>query len=200
MKKISVLLVSLAMVATLAACAKQPTAEMDAARVAIDAAVAEGAEKFTADDLNAVKGQMDAALTEIKTQDGKIFKSYTKAKEQLAKVKADAEALKAKTVTVKEEKKAEAITALADANVAVAEAKGMLDNAPVGKGSRADIEVMKADVAVLETALTEVQPLIDGGDFILAAEKAATIKSKALSVSEEVKIAQEKAAAAKVAK
>jgi major membrane immunogen (membrane-anchored lipoprotein) len=197
MKKIGVLLVTVALAATLTACGKQPTAEMDAARVAIDAAVAEGAEKFTASDLQAVKAQMDAALAEVKTQDGKIFKSYKKAQEALAKVKADAEALKAKTVTVKEEKKQEAITALADANTSVTEAKGLLANAPVGKGSRADIEMMKADVAGLETALTEVQPLIDGGDYIVAAEKANAIKSKAASVSEEIKVAQEKAAVAK---
>lgn len=200
MKKIGVLLLSLALAATLSACGKQPTAEIDGARAAIDAAVADGAEKFTADDLKAVNDQMAAAMEEIKTQDGKMFKNYGKAKEALVKVKADAEALKAKIVTVKEEQKNAAATALQEATAAVAEAKAMLATAPVGKGSLADIEMMKADVAGLETALTEVQPLIDSEDFAAASEKATAVKTKALSVSEEIKVAQEKAAAAKVAK
>lgn len=200
MKKIAVLLLSLALVATLSACGKQPTAEIDAARASIDAAVADGAEKFIPADLKVVNDQMTAAMEEIKTQDGKLFKSYGKAKEALVKVKADADALKAKIVTVKEEQKAAAATALQEATAAVTEAKAALATAPVGKGSLADIEMMKADVAGLETALAEVQPLIDTEDFAAANEKATAIKTKALSVSEEIKVAQEKAAAAKLAK
>ena len=44
MKKISVMLLGLALVVSLSACGKQPTEEMGATRASIDAAVSEGAE------------------------------------------------------------------------------------------------------------------------------------------------------------
>lgn len=199
MKKIGGLLLSLVLAVTLTACGKQPTAEIDAARVAIDAAVSEGAEKYTADDLQAVNTLLAAAMEEIKTQDGKLFKNYKKAQDDLAQVKAGAEALKTKVATVKEELKAAAEAGLQEATAAVTEAKAMLENAPVGKGSLADIEMMKADVAGLEAALTEVQPLIEGSEYAAASEKSSAIKERALSVTEEIRMAQEKAAAAKLA-
>ncbi|MBE0596345.1 MAG: DUF4398 domain-containing protein [Desulfuromonadales bacterium] len=198
MKRLSVLLLCLALIATLSACGKQPTAEIEAARTAIDATVADGAEKFTPEELKALNDQLAAALEEIKVQDGKTFKSYDQSKNALLKVTADAEALKARIVTVKEEQQTAAATALQEATAAIDEAKAMLAVAPVGKGSLADIEMMKADVAGLEIALTEVQPLIDSEEFVAASEKATAIKEKALSVSEEIRIAQEKAAAAEV--
>ena len=108
MKKIWVLLLTLALTATLSACGKQPVAEIDATKAAMDAATAEGAEKYAADDLKTVNDAMSAAMEEIKGQDGKMFKNYDKAKEMLTKVKADADTLKAKTVTVREEQRGNA--------------------------------------------------------------------------------------------
>jgi len=192
MKKISVMLLGLALVVSLSACGKQPTEEMGATRASIDAAVSEGAEKYTPEDLKVVNDQMDAAMAEIKVQDEKLFKNYDKAKEMLVKAKADAEALKGKVATVKEEMKNNAIALLAEATTAVADAKAALETAPRGKGSLADIEAMKADVAGLDEAIKEIQPLIDGGEYAAAVEKATAIKGRAASVSDEIKAVQEK--------
>jgi chromosome segregation ATPase len=197
MKKISVMLLGLALVVSLSACGKQPTEEMNATRAAIDAAVSEGAEKYTPEDLKAVNDQMEAAMAEIKVQDDKFFKNYDKAKEALAKAKADADSLKSKVATVKEEMKNSAIALLGEATTAIADAKTALDSAPRGKGSLADIEAMKADVAGLEEALNEIQPLIDAGEYASAVEKATAIQSRAVAVSDEIKAVQEKLSAAK---
>jgi hypothetical protein len=192
MKRIAMVLLSLALVVSLAACAKAPTEEMNATKGAIDAAVAEGAQKYTPDDLKVVNDQMNAAQEEIKVQEAKFFKNFDKAKEMLAKAKADADALKGKVVTVKEEMKNQSIALLGEATTAIADAKALLDKAPRGKGSAADIEAMKADVAGLEEALKEIQPLIDSGEYPMAIEKATAIKTRATSVADEVKAAQEK--------
>ena len=69
--------------------------------------------------------------------------------------------------------------------------------APRGKGSMADIEAMKSDVAGLEEAVNEIQPLIDAGEYAAAIEKATAIKTRAVSVSDEIKAVQEKLAALK---
>jgi uncharacterized lipoprotein YehR (DUF1307 family) len=192
MKKISVMLLGLALVVSLSACGKQPTEEINATRSAIDAAVSEGAEKYTPEDLKLVADQMAAAEAEIKVQDDKFFKNYDNAKQMLAKAKADADSLKGKVATVKEEMKNSAITLLGEATAAVAEAKAALETAPRGKGSLADIEAMKADVAGLEEALNEIQPLVDAGEYASAVEKATAIKSRAVAVSDEIKAVQEK--------
>jgi hypothetical protein len=192
MKRIAVVLLGLALVVSLAACAKAPTEEMNATKGAIDAAVAEGAQKYTPEDLKVVTDQMAAAQEEIKVQEAKFFKNFDKAKQMLAKAKADAEALKGKVVTVKEEMKNQSIALLGEATTAITDAKALLDKAPRGKGSAADIEAMKADVAGLEEALKEIQPLIDQGEYPMAIEKATAIKTRATSVADEVKAAQEK--------
>jgi hypothetical protein len=95
----------------------------------------------------------------------------------------------------KEELKTAAGSALTEAQAAVAEAKAMLESAPQGKGSMADIEAMKSDVAGLETELQTVGPQIDAGEYIAAAEKAHAVSTGALNISNEIRAAQEKLAA-----
>ena len=62
----------------------------------------------------------------------------------------------------------------------------------MGKGTKADIMAMKADLAGLETSFAEVQTAIDGADYFGASAKAATIKEKATVISDQVKAAIEK--------
>lgn len=186
MKKISAVLVGLVMVTTLAACGKQPVEEINASKAAVEAAAGEGAAKYVADDYKKVNDELSAALAEVKVQDEKWFKNYDKAKQLLATAKADAEALKAKTVAEKERLKNQAIADLAAAQASVADAKTQVGSAPRGKGTAADIEAMKADVAGLEAALAEIQPLIDSGEYVAASEKAAAINGKSAEIAAEV--------------
>lgn len=197
MKKLLTVLVAAALVSSLAACAKAPQEEMTATKASVEAAAAEGAAKYVAEDNKKVNDEYAAALDEIKVQEGKWFKNYDKAKQLLAQAKTDAEALKAKTAQVKIELKAAADAALAEATTAVATAKAKLETAPKGKGSAADIEAMKADVAGMEAELATVQPLIDQGEFVAAAEKAVSIKDRAAAVSTQIDEAAAKKAGKK---
>ena len=195
MKRILVVLASLALVASLTACAKAPTEEINATKAAVDAAVAEGAQQYTPEDYKMVADQLAAANAEIKVQEEKFFKNFDKAKQMLAKTKADAEALKGKVAQRKEELKQAAVATLAQANAALVEAKDLLAKAPKGKGSKADIEAMQTDLAGVEAMLPEVQPMIDSGDFIGANEKANAILARVTAIIDEVKAAQAKVGA-----
>ena len=144
--------------------------------------------------------ELNAAMEEVKTQDAKYFKNYDKAKEMLAKAKADADTLKTGLAAKKEQAKNDATANLAAASEAVKAAKAALSKAPKGKGAAADIEAMKGDLQGAEAALAEVQPLIDGQDYIAARDKAAGVKAKADEVSAAVAAAMEKMAAAKPGK
>lgn len=197
MKRLSAVLVGLVMVSSLVACGKQPVEEINATKAAMEAAVSEGASKYVADEYKVVDGALIAAMEEVKLQDSKMFKNYDKATQMLAQAKADSEALKAKAIAEKQRLMDQAAADLAAAKTAVATAGDLVANAPKGKGSAADIMAMKADVAGLETALAEVQPLIDAGDFAAASEKALAINDKATALSDEIKAVMAKLAAIK---
>jgi len=186
------LALSMVTIFLLVGCAKQPTEEMNAAKASIDAVVAEGAQKFAAEDAKKLNDGMQAAQDEIKVQDGKTFKDYAKAKELLAKVKADAEALKAGLAAKKEEAKKNAAAAQEAAKASVAEVKTLLAKAPKGKGSKADIEALKADLKGIEDSLAEIKSANDSEDYNAAIEKSNAIKDKAAAISDQIKKAMEK--------
>lgn len=173
-------------------CAKQPTQAMNDSKAAIDAATQEGADVYAKDELKKVNDDYTAAMDEVNAQSKKFFKKYGKAKELLAKVKTDAEAVKALVPGRKEEAKNAAMAAQEEAKKAVADAKALLEKAPKGKGTKADIEAMKADLTGLETSLVEIQTAIDGADYFGAKDKATAIKDKAMGIVDQVQAAIDK--------
>jgi hypothetical protein len=194
MKKFVLLALCLTLTVSLTACGKAPTAEIEATKAAIDAAVSEGAEKYTPEQLQEINTQMTTAMVEVKSQESKFLKDFDGAKKMLAQVKAEAEALKGNVGVVKQELNDKASAGLEQADSAVAEASALLENAPRGKGSQDDIEAMKADISGLGASLLEVQPLIDAGDYQAAISKNEAIISRAGEISEEIRAAQAKMA------
>jgi len=186
------LALSMVTIFLLAGCAKQPTEEINAAKASVDAVVAEGAQKFAAEDAKKLNDSMQAAQDEIKVQEGKTFKDFAKAKELLAKVKADAETLKAGLAAKKEEAKKNAAAAQEAAKASVADAKALLAKAPKGKGSKADIEALKADLKGIEDSLAEIKTANDAEDYNVAIEKSNAVKDKAAAISDQIKKAMEK--------
>ncbi len=175
----------------LASCSK-PQQAMDEAKAAVEAAKNEGADVYAAEELKALEDSLTAAMDEVETQGQKFFKKYGSSKEMLAKVKTDAEALKASLPERKEQAKAEAMAMMEEAKAALEEAKALLEKAPKGKGTKADIDAYIADLKGLEDSLIDVQGTIDGGDYLGALDSAKTIKEKATSISDQINLAIEK--------
>lgn len=172
-------------------CAKKPTMEMDEAKAAVEAVTKEG-EVYAKDELKALNDALTAATDEINAQSKKLFKKYGNAKEMLAKVKTDAEALKPVIAQKKEEAKNNAAAGQANATAAVEEAKALVAKAPRGKETRADIEAFKADLKACEDSLVEVQQAIDAENYFGAIEKAKAITEKAAGISDQIKKAMAK--------
>lgn len=173
-------------------CAKQPTQAVSDAKAALEAATKEGADIYAADELKKLNDDMTAAMDEINTQSKKFFKKFGKSKEMLAKVKTDADAVKALVPARKEEAKQAAEAALNEAKAAWEEAKTLLEKAPKGKGTKADIEAMKADLAGLEAAAGEAMTSFNNEDYFGAKDKAVVIKEKSIAISDQIKAAMEK--------
>ena len=187
--KLSVL--GIVVVFLFASCSK-PQQAIDEAQAAMDAAKNEGADIYAAEELKALEDSMASAMDEVETQGKKFFKSYGDAKDSLAQLKADADALKASIPERKEKAKNDAIAMMEEAQAAVAEAKVLLEKAPRGKGTRADIEAFTADLKGMEDSIVSVQEMIDSGDYFGALDSARAIKEKAASISEEITKAIEK--------
>ena len=195
MKKLSKYFVcGLLVVFVLAGCAKQPTDDMNAAQKALEDLKAAGGGKYIPEESKKVADTLAAAQEEIKTQDGKFFltRNYDKAKQMLAQAIADSEKVKGDVAAKKEEAKTNALAAQEAATASVKEAAALLAKAPMGKGSRADIEALKGDLKGLEDGLPELQQLIGQEDYLAVIDKAKAIQEKADAVSNQVKEAMQK--------
>ncbi len=179
-------------------CSKLPVREINSARSAVDAAVSEGAEKYSPAEAKKVNDELASAMNEVKAQDSKFFKDYTRAKEMLAKVRADADAVKEGLEVKKEEAKKDALSAADSAKSAVDEVKTLLAKASKDKKSKMDSDALDAEIKSLDEAFLDVKKSIDIEDYITASEKAGIIKDKAAVLSGQVKQALEKPAAKKV--
>jgi len=177
----------------LAACSKQPVQEINAAKSAVDSAMAEGAEKYSPAEAAKVNDALTKAMTEIKTQDGKFFKDYKKGREMLAKVKTDADDLRAGLAVKKEEARKKAFAAEESAKASVNEAKTSLAQAMKSPTAKLDIEALSNSIKEFDDALSEIKKLIDTEDFTTAIEKAVGVKEKAAGMIEEAGKDAEKA-------
>ena len=100
---------ALALAITVTGCGGPPSADVDAAKAAVDKAVTDGAGQYAAEALKAAQDARAALDAELTAQEGKWFKSYDKTRELAAAAKAAGEKAAADANTAKE--KADAVAA-----------------------------------------------------------------------------------------
>jgi hypothetical protein len=189
MRSLKFLVITLGLALTVTACGAPPQADLDAAKAAVDAAVTAGAGEYAAASMKAVEDAQAALDAELKAQEGNWLKSYTKAKELATAVKTAGEKASADAAAGKETAKNEATTAIADAKTLLTDAQALLDKAPKGKGTAADIEAMKADLVTAGTNITDAEAALAAGTFLDAKAKAEAAKTAAGGVKTAVETA-----------
>ncbi len=187
--RFGILIVVLGLAVTVVGCGAAPTADIDAAKTAITNAGTAGAGDYAATSLKAAEDAQAALDAELKAQDGKWFKSYDKAKELAVAAKAAGEKAAADATAGREKAKADATQAVTDAKTALAEAQGLLEKAPKGKGSAADIAAMKTDLASAATTIAEAEAALGNAKYIDAQAKAESAKNAAATVKTAVETA-----------
>lgn len=185
------LVLVLAIAVVLTGC-KAPTQLIDSTKASIEELTKAGADKYAVAELKGLNDKLTAALDEVAAQDKKFFKKFGQAKEMLTALGTDVEALKTALPAKIEAAKNEAIALQGEAKAAIDEAKALLAKAPTGKGTKKDIDAMKADLDGAEAAFAEIQTALDAKDYIAAKDKANSIKAKAADVAAQVKAAIEK--------
>lgn len=169
-------------------CAKAPQAEIDAAKASVEAAKAAEANRYIADEFNALQDSLNAAMTIVENQNSKfgLFRNYKDAKTRLAAVTAMGDKVKEDAAVRKEEVKAEVQQAMADANTLVQEVKDLMAKAPRGKEGKAALEAIQNDLTLVEASLTEASTLVNNGDYLTAQDKVNAAVDKANGLKSEL--------------
>jgi len=142
--------IALGLALTVTGCAAPPTAEVDAAKAAVDKAVTDHADQYAAESLKAAQEARAALEAELTVQQGKWVKSYDRTRELATAAKAAGDKAAADAVAAKEQ--ADAIAAKAQADAA-ARAKAKAAALRVGGKIKAPVKIK--DVKPVYPALAQ---------------------------------------------
>jgi hypothetical protein len=200
-KRVALVLVALALLAFVG-CAKAPEAEMQKANASISAAQAAEAETYAPDSYRMAMDTLNAANAAKTEADSKfaLFRSYTKAKDMYVKADELANKVIADAQAEKERVKAEVTQQLVAVQAVIDSSDAALKKAPKGKGSKADLELIKTDLDAAKASYGEAKADFDGGKYAAAKAKLDVTVSKARAIMDEIaKAAEAKKASGKAA-
>jgi len=190
MRKIALVFVAALLVGLVAGCAQPPQETIDAANAAVEGARASGAAEYAPESLRAAEDAQAQLEAEMKAQESKfsLFRSYKKVADLSTAASSAGERALADAQAAKARKQEEARAALDTASSMLAETRSMLEKAPRGKGTQADLAAMKADLDGAEAALAEAGTAMSSESYLDALAKAkgatATVESVKAAVEE----------------
>ena len=140
--------IALVLAMTVTGCASPPSAEVDAAKAAVDKAATDRAGEYAAESLQAANDARAALDAELKAQESKWIKSYDKTKELAGAAKAAGDKAAADAVAAKE--RADAIAAKQKADAA---ARAKARRAPLRVGGQIKPPIKVKDVKPVYPAI-----------------------------------------------
>lgn len=187
MKKIIVPAILLAIF--MAGCSSVPQVQIDAAKAAVDSAKTVEADLYLAQEFQQLTDSLDAVLAAIEAEKAETvgardFKPYI---EQLDSLTSLAETIKINAETKKAEVRIDVQDAVVTLNNLVAENKAIIEKMPVTSKTRATIETMQNDITMIEASITELNTLINNGDYLTAREKVKESNARAMVMNEQLK-------------
>ena len=178
-------------VAVLAGCDDPPTAELDAAKQALDTARNADAERFASSEYSAAQRAYSEAETTTNTEAERffLFKDFEQARAQIADAKTKAMRAESSAEAEKKRQRESAEAAIAAARDAIAAAYTSLEEAPSGKGTEADIEELRAELSTADADLDAAEAAVDSEHFSDAESLAGSADLKATEVADGVIVA-----------
>jgi hypothetical protein len=194
MRKISAILAIFALLAIFAGCSKAPEAEMQAAQASLTAATTAEAETYAPDALRMAQDTLNAANAAKTEQDGKfaLFRSYSASKDMFVRADALLKQAAGTAATEKEKVKQQVMGLMTEAQAVLDSANAALAKAPVGKGNKADIELIKNDMAGVGTQFGDAKADFDAGKYMVAKGKVEAVITRARSLMGEISAAAAK--------
>lgn len=190
MRKMMALLPLVFVLVLMVGCAKPPQNGIDAAVSALDAAKPLASEYATGS-LQAAEDAQAALQAELKAQQDKfaLFRSYKKADELVADLKAKSDKAAADAAAGQEQAKNDATAAITAATTALNDATALLEKAPKGKGAAADLEAMKNDLTAAASTINDANTAMSSSNYKDAKAKADAAAASAANVSSQVQAA-----------
>lgn len=173
-------------------CEKPPLAEIDAASASVEKARSAQAATYAASDLARLEDSLRTAKAEVQRQNDRLFPSYEKVKTSLAWVETQGPQVVEKAHKAKEELRNQTKSLIDAAAAAVASADQMLAEAPKGKGTQQDIELIQSDLTELRGLLETARQHLAAERFNEAQTSARSIKTEAERISGEIQAAKDK--------
>ena len=184
------LFVALASTAIIAGCGGEPpTSDLAAAKQALDAARAAGAEKFASSDYSAAQSADSGAEQSVNTEKEKLFKNFDQSKTQIADAKGKADRAKSAAESEKGRQRSSAEGVISAAAAAVQQARASLDSAPAGKGTEGDIEQLRTDLNGADADLSAARSAVASENFDQAKTRAGSAQQKAQGIASGVQAA-----------
>lgn len=172
----------------LAGCSQPPADTIDAASAALQSAQEAGAAEYAAESMSVAEGAKAAMEAEIATQNEKfsLFRSYAKTAELAAAAQAAAEKAAEDAEAGKEAIRTEATALMEGVRTSLVSVQEMLDKAPRGKGTRAEIDSMRADLAAVESGFADFDAAMGEGLYLDALGKAQAAQAAIDQVKTEI--------------
>jgi len=190
----SSLLVALTLIVFVTGCSKAPETELNLCNESINKAQMAEAEQYAAETYQQAIDSLNSAKTEIQAQESKfsLFRGYSKSKEILASAQKLADQSVAEAVQNKERIRVEDSTQIVMVTGLLAKADSAIASAPRGKGTKADIELFKSELAytnqVFQTCLTDYT----AGKYLAVQSQLATIENKLNTLLGDIQAARDK--------
>jgi hypothetical protein len=190
-KRVALVMVALALLVFIG-CAKPPEAEIQKATSAIDNAKMAEAETYAPASYQVAADTMNAASAAKTEADGKfaLFRSYSKAKALYVSAEALAQTAAADAATEKEKVRVEVDARIKEVQALIDTVTLALKKAPRGKGNKADIALLEAALAGVNTTFTEAQNDFAAGKYMVAKERLNTVVSQTNDVMNQIQAAK----------
>jgi hypothetical protein len=185
--------VSLALMLSIG-CSKPPEVERATSEAALQSAVEAGAGQYAPEAYQMASDTLNAAMEIQKEQDSKIslLRDYDKPKQMYDTARQLAEKAKSDALSEKERVRLDVEEMMTRMQAAIDAASHSLLIAPVGKGARADVEVLKNDLASVVAAFEEVKIDVNEGRHQVAQSKLSTLIPRAQAIVDQVNAAKNK--------
>jgi hypothetical protein len=190
-KQTSLILLALA-VFLVASCSKPPEAEIQTAGAALQAAKAAEAEAYATASFQKAADALNTAKAAKEEQDTKfaLFRKYGPVKEMYLSAKTLADEAKSEAEVEKERVANEVRELVVQVQGVIDSAAVAIEKAPRGKGSKAEIELIKASLESVRENFIQAQADVNAGKFLVAKSKLQAVMEKAQGIITEIEAAK----------
>jgi hypothetical protein len=192
--RVSSAIVALALIILVGGCGKAPETQRKASEEAIQGAQLAEADQYAPAVYRQALDSLNAAKAEVQKQDAKfsLFRKYGHAEQLLASAQNLAEQAQTQAAAGKEQARLRDSVLIDNVKGLLATTKAALASAPKGKGTRAELELMKNELTAADTTYAVAVSDYQAGKYLAAEAKLKAVESQANRIRQEIEAAKQK--------